>query len=442
MARFAFAVAFLFVFGASAREEEVELNARGDGIVHSAVRKHSSFAQGSLVRSEVDGAPTILGVEDKIQGAMDGGVALGACKNFKKTATQMSSVSCPAPLKMVGCSCRDKEGEKTGACGTKFNTMETCSVFTKMNSNITAYVRCCHMDWASNFSIKTSLKSDPEEGKGIEIGCDIGETLLGCACLPDDAPNTGCKHNQVKETKGVASCLATNIKDHAAGVKSQALCAVIPNSSSWETVALTVHAVDAATNLSCSKKELQMISCSCGSSIGQCNGGKVVGGKCECNGARCFATARCADIPVPPSDCQWAVWGEWADCSVSCGNGTTSRVREMAVLAMNGGKDCIGATNATARCKGGATNRECNSTRTVPVHNPPQGHTLLIVLVVVVAILTGAGVMIVNANQKQSKMMEGHEGEHHGEYDQWGGQESWGEHQGEHQGEQQWAGPQ
>jgi len=423
--------AFLLVSGASAFHESIELTAQG-----KAVRQHGSFTQEHLIRSEEASIRSILSElpgTDRLLSAMDGGVALGACKNFKKTATQMSSVSCPDPLRMVGCTCKDKDGEKTGGCGTKFAAGETCSAFTKMDGNITAYARCCHMDWASKFSVKTSEKSGAEDGKGAKISCDKGETLLGCACLPADAPNVGCKHNQVKETSGVASCLATNLKGHEAGVMSQALCAVIPDSSSWETVALTVQAVDTPTNLSCSDKKLQMISCSCGSGVGQCNGGKVVGGKCECTGARCFASARCADIPIPAQNCLWAVWGEWSDCSVSCGKGSRSRVRVHAMLATNGGRACVGVSNTNITCDGQASKHECSfkPMAAVPVHGS-SNKIWIMGFVAVVALVAAVGAKCSGAGKKAKDM---HEGEDEGE--------DYSAHQGEgyggYEGDEQWS---
>lgn len=426
---------------AFAQDEAVEVHAKGRIRQHhfhtdaASDSKIGDAGKRQLLRSEDSSASFVefpsnpLFALNSIKKVMAGGVAEGSCKNFKQTGGRDVSVSCPAPLKMVGCTCRDKEGERSGSCGTKFSNGETCTAYSKLDANMTAYARCCHMDWATNFSIKTSEKSGGANGDGIIASCDEGETLLGCACWPDDAPNNGCKHTQVQEN----SCLATNYEHHAAGVKAQALCAVIPNSSNWETVALSVHAVDKSTNLSCTKDDLEMVSCSCGSATGNCNGGKVMGNKCECFGPRCFATARCADLPVPPSNCVWGLWGDWSECSVSCGKGARSRVREIAVLAMNGGEPCIGPTEANATCKGEGTTRECNSTRPSTTVVVEGGNTMLIVILVVIILLTagGGGVAHHHKQQKQAQMGGEMGEEAHGEFGEYGEGEYGGEFGGE-----------
>lgn len=250
------------------------------------------------------------------------------------------------------------------------------------------------MDWASNFSIVTSEKSGAEDGNGVEAKCADTHTLLGCACLPADAPNNGCKHTQIQDE----ACLATNMKEHKAGVKAQALCAILPNSSNWESVTTGDHVVDKSTNLACSKPfpELQMISCSCGSSEGQCNGGKTMANKCECFGKRCFATGRCANIPTPPRDCIWMNWGEWSDCTVTCGKGTQSRVREIAMLATDGGVACDGPTFMNASCLGDASKSECNNTKAADVVVPSGGSFTLLIILFAVIVLTICGGGVIN----------------------------------------------
>ena len=41
-------------------------------------------------------------------------------------------------------------------------------------------------------------------------------------------------------------------------------------------------------------------------------------------------------------DCEWGPYGEFTDCSVSCGEGLKSRAREIVVEADQGGRKCIG----------------------------------------------------------------------------------------------------
>lgn len=341
-------------------------------------------------------------MEDQVtkatESAVAAGVAVGACKNFRKIGMQDVVVVCPKPLKMVGCSCRDKEGEKTGACATKFSgqAVDSCNAFTKPGHNVTAYIRCCHMDWADRFTARLSHQaSNATDGAESKVECEEGESLLGCACVPEDAPNNGCKDNVIQE-KG---CLATNLENHTAGVRAQALCGVLPNSSDWETVVLDEEEVENhATDMPCTKPfpELQMLSCSCGSSTGKCSGGKVINNRCECFGENCFASARCANIPVPPRDCIWNHWGEWSDCSTSCGAGWQTRIREIAMLARDGGAECTGSINETVKCVGDSTYRECEFKRKAKVvHAESHNELLLIIPVIVGALVLGGGLFAV-----------------------------------------------
>lgn len=41
-------------------------------------------------------------------------------------------------------------------------------------------------------------------------------------------------------------------------------------------------------------------------------------------------------------DCIWGEWGEWSDCTKSCGNGEYARNRNASQLAQCGGEECIG----------------------------------------------------------------------------------------------------
>lgn len=59
------------------------------------------------------------------------------------------------------------------------------------------------------------------------------------------------------------------------------------------------------------------------------------------------------DCPgVTRRDCRWADWSHWDVCSVTCGDGETSRVRVISVQPQEGGRLCDALQSAeTARCK-------------------------------------------------------------------------------------------
>ena len=49
-------------------------------------------------------------------------------------------------------------------------------------------------------------------------------------------------------------------------------------------------------------------------------------------------------------NCQWAAWGSWQSCSVTCGGGTKQRTRTKSILAQNGGLDCNGDHQESQFC--------------------------------------------------------------------------------------------
>jgi hypothetical protein len=59
-----------------------------------------------------------------------------------------------------------------------------------------------------------------------------------------------------------------------------------------------------------------------------------------------------------PVDCELAAWGQYADCSVTCGPGVRKRTRAVSVTPMNGGVDCP-ATEEIAECDEGICPSHC-----------------------------------------------------------------------------------
>ena len=54
-------------------------------------------------------------------------------------------------------------------------------------------------------------------------------------------------------------------------------------------------------------------------------------------------------------DCEWGKFGDWGQCSVTCGKGTKSRTRAKSIQESGGGKPCVGEPTEIAPC----TEREC-----------------------------------------------------------------------------------
>ena len=56
---------------------------------------------------------------------------------------------------------------------------------------------------------------------------------------------------------------------------------------------------------------------------------------------------------LDPVNCVWDQWGEWSKCTKTCGMGSNSRNRSIAIEASNGGMDCSGETDMTMSCNEG-----------------------------------------------------------------------------------------
>ena len=49
-------------------------------------------------------------------------------------------------------------------------------------------------------------------------------------------------------------------------------------------------------------------------------------------------------------DCVWGDWGNWNQCSGTCGEGTKTRSRAKTPEAGNGGTDCVGSSSDERIC--------------------------------------------------------------------------------------------
>ena len=49
-------------------------------------------------------------------------------------------------------------------------------------------------------------------------------------------------------------------------------------------------------------------------------------------------------------ECSWSQWGDWGQCSESCGNGFMERFRSN-TAGQSGKENCIGVPKETKRCQ-------------------------------------------------------------------------------------------
>ncbi|CAK8993521.1 unnamed protein product [Durusdinium trenchii] len=94
------------------------------------------------------------------------------------------------------------------------------------------------------------------------------------------------------------------------------------------------------------------------------HGGKKCDGAAEekkkCNEHKC------------PIDCVYGEWGEWADCSVTCGNGTRKHTREVETEAQHGGKECEGEAEEEGPCD--PVPEKCGALGSQVFRAPETGH--------------------------------------------------------------------
>ena len=55
-------------------------------------------------------------------------------------------------------------------------------------------------------------------------------------------------------------------------------------------------------------------------------------------------------LATHPCPCVWNEWGEWSDCTVTCGGGTKTKTRTVLKEATNGGPACDGEAEEQEAC--------------------------------------------------------------------------------------------
>jgi hypothetical protein len=80
---------------------------------------------------------------------------------------------------------------------------------------------------------------------------------------------------------------------------------------------------------------------------------------CNTTGSPCIGShyeVQSCNSSIPcPVDGVWGAWGNYSECTVSCGSGTQTRTR-VCVGQSNGGQPCFGSATQTIAC---ATNISC-----------------------------------------------------------------------------------
>lgn len=273
-----------------------------------------------------------------------------------------ASVQCPSGTKLCSCSCR---GGTTAGCGSILLGPllgDKCEAKQSAGVGVEAIARCCNLPEFTNWFKVQSLPSGPTGLAETSATCLAGQTIIGCGCTQMGLfSGAGCAGARFSNELGLQTCKAYNLPGNAKGVKAWAQCATVPNPSEFviEADSTAQDATTTPTQLACSNPSHRMVSCACANApdpaaptvVKECWGGAVLDGKCECWGQGCLATAVCAKLPLPPQNCKWTDWTDWAVCSVSCGSGTTTRLRSIAEPAMNGGTACDGESAESIECQ-------------------------------------------------------------------------------------------
>ena len=53
---------------------------------------------------------------------------------------------------------------------------------------------------------------------------------------------------------------------------------------------------------------------------------------------------------IYPVNCEWSSYGNWSECSVTCGNGQKRSNRTILKPALHGGIDCEGNSSKVEKC--------------------------------------------------------------------------------------------
>ena len=93
-----------------------------------------------------------------------------------------------------------------------------------------------------------------------------------------------------------------------------------------------------------------------------CGGGtqspRITRNKGACGSCSLPATRRC-NTRCCPVNCQWASWGSWGLCSVSCGVGDRLQTRSILRIASCGGSSCVGPSSKRSSCNAGCCPINC-----------------------------------------------------------------------------------
>ena len=85
----------------------------------------------------------------------------------------------------------------------------------------------------------------------------------------------------------------------------------------------------------------------------QCSGESSEAGECKISECKGIPSAHysCTEENLAAVNAEWQEWGQWSECTASCGHGSTFRARACSGALFGGDEQCSGESTEAGECK-------------------------------------------------------------------------------------------